>query len=109
MFTGVFKDRTRSTSRSAAEALAHLLRAKSLRPHRFLRGSEVGPFVVEHVCPERKLIVELRKLALDDARQQSRVAFLKELGYEVLQVSRQRVLAHPEKVIAQVRQALERR
>jgi very-short-patch-repair endonuclease len=107
MFTGVFKDRTRSTSqRSAAETLAHVLRAKSLRPHRFLRGSEVGPFTVEHVCHDRKLIVELRKIALDESRQQARIAFLKEMGYRVLQISRQAVLAHPDKVIALVRDAL---
>ena len=110
MFTGVFKDRTRSTPhRSAAETLAHLLRAKSLRPHRFLRGCEVGAFIVEHACPERMLIVELRKTALDDTRQQARIAYLRELGYRVLQVSRQSVHAHPDKVIAQVREALERK
>lgn len=110
MFTGVFRDRTRSIPhRSAAETLAHLLRAKSLRPHRFLRGCEVGPFVVEHVCHECALIVELRKSLAEEARQQARIAFLKELGYTVLQVSRHSVAAHPDKVLAQVREALQRK
>ena len=110
MFTGVFKDRTRSTPhRSAAETLAHLLRAKSLRPHRFLRCCEVGPFIVEHACHERMLIIELRnRTTLDESRQQARIAFLKELGYRVLQVSRQSVVAHPDKVLAQIREALEK-
>lgn len=108
MFTGVFKDRTRTRLRpSAEEALANLLRTKSLRPHKFARRCEVGPFIVEQVCRERWLIVELRpKAVVEDARDTSRIQFLNEMGYTVLRVSRQRVLEHPEKVIAEVRNAL---
>lgn len=108
MFTGVFKDRSRVKPRASAhETLAQLLRAKSLRPHRFLRSSEVGPFIVEHVCQERLLIVELRpNAAMLEPRAKSRIEFLNEMGYTVLLVSRQRVLEQPDKVLAQVREAL---
>lgn len=108
MFTGVFKDRNRAKPRvSAHETLAQLLRARSLHPHRFLRSCEVGPFIVEHVCQERLLIVELRPIAaLPGPREKSRIEFLNEMGYAVLLVSRQRVLEQPEKVVAQVREAL---
>ena len=110
MFTGVFKDRTRSRPRqSADETLAHLLRAKSLRPHNFRRRCAVGPFTVEHVCHERFLIVELQpKAAVMEARDKARIDFLIEHGYTVMLVSRQRVLEQPDKIIAQVRDALKR-
>lgn len=109
MFTGVFKDRTRSRLRpSADETLAQLLRAKSLRPHNFRRRCAVGPFTVEHVCHERFLIVELQPKAMMEARDKARIDFLVEHGYTVMLVSRQRVLEQPEKIIAQVRDALKR-
>ena len=109
MFTGVFKDRTRSHLRSADEALAQLLRAKSLRPHHFARRCEIGPFIVEHVCHARSLIVELRSTSIaNESRDRARLALLNEMGYAVVQVSRQLVLMQPDKLIAQVRGALER-
>jgi very-short-patch-repair endonuclease len=110
MFTGVFKDRTRaraSATQSPNEALARLLSAKSLRPHTFARGGEVGPFIVDHVCHARALVVELNRGREDyEPRRRARVAFLNELGYSVLQVSRHELLAHPDRVLAQVRAAL---
>lgn len=111
MFTGVFKDRTRvrsSATQAPNEILARLLLAKSLRPHRFVRNSEVGPFLVDHVCHEQALVVELSRGLREESelRRRARVAFLNELGYSVLQVSRQEVLAHPDRVLAQVRAAL---
>lgn len=110
MFTGVFKDRTRNRLRhSADETLAHLLRAPSLRPHVFRRRCAVGPFTVEHVCHERFLIVELRpKAVVTEERGKSRIEFLNEMGYTVMFVSRQRVLAQPDKIIAEVREALKK-
>lgn len=106
MFTGVFKDRTRSKPRSADEALAQLLRGKSLRPHHFAR-CEIGPFVVEHVCHARSLIVELRsQSAASESRDRARILLLNEMGYVVVQISRQLVLAHPDKVIEELRGAL---
>jgi very-short-patch-repair endonuclease len=109
MFTGVFKDRTRTRAslRSADEVLAQLLRAKSLRPHHFVRRCEIGPFIVEHACQARSLIVELRNPSTaNESRDRARIALLNEMGYAVVQVSRQLVLAHPDKVIEQVRSAL---
>lgn len=110
MFTGVFKDRARNRVRhSADETLAHLLRARSLRPHVFRRRCAVGPFTVEHVCHERFLIVELRsKTLVAEEREKSRIGFLKEMGYTVMLVSRHRVLAQPDKILAEVREALKK-
>lgn len=111
MFTGVFKDRARARTcltQAPNEVLARLLLAKSLRPHRFDRNGEVGPFVVDHVCHVQALIVELSRGSREESepRRRARVAFLNELGYSLLQVSRQDVLTHPDRVLAQVRAAL---
>lgn len=111
MFTGVFKDRTRAracATQAPNEILARLLHAKSLRPHTFVRGGEVGPFAVDHVCHAQALVVELSRGQREESepRRLARVAFLNELGYSVLQISRQDVLAHPDRVLAQVRAAL---
>jgi very-short-patch-repair endonuclease len=111
MFTGVFKDRTRGRAciaQAPNEALARLLLAKSLRPHQFVRNGEVGPFVVDHVCHAQALVVELSRGQREEnePRRRARVAFLNELGYSVLQLSRQEVVAHPDRVLAQVRAAL---
>jgi very-short-patch-repair endonuclease len=55
------------------------------------------------------LIVELQpKAAVMEARDKARIDFLIEHGYTVMLVSRQRVLEQPDKIIAQVRDALKR-
>lgn len=111
MFTGIFKDRSRArayATQAPNDILARLLQAKSLRPHVFVRNSEVGPFQVDHVCHAQALVVELSRGRLEESepRRRARVAFINEMGYRVLQVSRQDVLSHPDRVLAQVRSAL---
>jgi very-short-patch-repair endonuclease len=111
MFTGVFKDRTRArayTTQAPNDVLARLLQSKSLRPHVFVRSSEVGPFIVDHVCHAQALVVELSRGRLEESepRRRARIDFINELGYRVLQVTRQDVLNHPDRVLAQVRAAL---
>jgi very-short-patch-repair endonuclease len=111
MFTGVFKDRSRAracATQSPNEVLARLLLSKYLRPHAFVRNGEVGPFIVDHVCHAQALVVELSRGQREESepRRRARVQFINELGYSVLQISRQDVLAHPDRVVAQVRIAL---
>ena len=87
--------------------LAQLLRSNSLKPHRFQRNSAIGPFVVEHVCRERALVVELRDAPrAEGSREANRRALLRELGFRLLRVSRSELLGRPEQVLAQVRAAL---
>ena len=106
MLTGLFKDRTRSRSsviQTPDDVLAILLRSKSLRPHRFIRRREIGPFVVAHVCAERALIIDLSR---SRPTCESRHVFLQSLGYRILRISPRDVLTRPDSVIAQVREAL---
>lgn len=106
MLTGVFKDRTqarRGAAQSPEDLLAALLRAKSLRPHCFVRHCEIGPFVVTHACLKFAVLIELsRGGGIAAAKQQ----FLESLGYEILTFSHRDVMARPDAVLARIRDAL---
>lgn len=106
MFTGVFKERASApaTKFAAHDALARILRSRRLHAHAFTRRAEIGPFVVDYVCREQALVVELLS-PNTVAKQQARVALLMELGYRVLQITT-RELAHPERVLATIEAAL---
>lgn len=109
MFTGVFRDRTRSrvAPNGPRETLARLLQSHSLHPHRFVRHAAIGPFVVEHVCRERALIVELQRSETVAAeRLRARLQFFGTLGFRVVLVKSADVLKRPQEVLSQVREAL---
>jgi very-short-patch-repair endonuclease len=114
MFTGVFKDRTRTQAdpaQPAEQLLAALLRSRLLHRHRFARHCEIGPFVVDHVCRELSLIVELLP-PIDQPRDkyqfEARSAFLAGMGYRVIHVSPRELKAQPHKVLARIRAAMRR-
>jgi very-short-patch-repair endonuclease len=117
MLTGVFRDRSRQrTTQNAVDALGQLLQSRSLRPHRFHRNIEIGPFRVEYACLQAALIVELRASsrsgdnalagASHNVREQSRRALLRELGYSLLSIAPHELLTHPDHALARIRAAL---
>lgn len=106
MFTGFFRDRSPAGSVHAAHsALRRVLRTQPLSAFRFHPNCEVGPFVVDYLCRERSLIVELQCPA--GVGRDARAAFLSEMGYVVVQVSRQELRSRPGKVVRRLRKALE--
>jgi very-short-patch-repair endonuclease len=118
MLTGVFRDRTRQrTAQNAVDALGQLLQSRSLRPHRFHRNIEIGPFRVGYACLQAGLIVELRASSPPDnallgpspehkVREQSRRALLRELGYSLLLITPHELLTRPDQALARIRAAL---
>jgi len=108
MLTGVFRDRTRQRiGHAPADVLAHLLRSRSLKPHRFDRNASIGPFLVAHACVERGLVVELREGPRPcSPRELNRRTLLQELGYTLVWISPRELLAHPDRALAHIRQAL---
>lgn len=109
MLSGVFKDRKPSPpgTASAREALARLLQSQSLHPWEFVRHASIGPFVVEHVCRQRSVIVEVhRGDTVAGERMRARLAFFQTLGFKVVLVKRGDILRRPEAVLAQVTHAL---
>jgi primosomal protein N' (replication factor Y) len=103
MQTGPLKTISRA---SAAETLARLIQSKALRTHRFVRECSIGPFIVEFVCLERGVGVELRATEMPTIREQARLTLLAELGYRVLQFREREILARPEWVLEMLQRAL---
>lgn len=113
MLTGLFKDRTRQRHvQRAADVLARLLHSNSLKPHRFQRDATIGPFVVQHVCRERSLVVELAEgsrheaSAEEKSREHSRRSLLREFGFSLLLVSRRELFNRPDQTLARLRALL---
>lgn len=108
MFTGFFRGPPRTGSvRTARDALWRVLRAQPLRTFRFDPNCEVGPFIVDFLCRERSLIVELRvELQRSTAGHDARTTFLTGMGYVVVQVSQQELRSSPGKVVRRLCKAL---
>jgi adenine-specific DNA-methyltransferase len=95
-------DRARQIRRQNAEQrLLSLLRHRKLAAHRFRRHHTVGPFVVDFICIEQALIVELTadQHALGLPADES-------LGFRVLRFWDSEVVSDPKAVLARLLDAL---
>lgn len=115
MLTGVLKNRSRtevlvreraasSSANATDDALTQLLRSRSLRQHRFLSDCEIGPFIVDHLCPEQAVVIDLTRPA---GEMDARTRFLESLGYRVIIVSRRDLFHRPEAVLLRLRRLLQ--
>jgi very-short-patch-repair endonuclease len=111
MLTGVLRHRPRTellvrerAAHSSEEALTQLLRARSLRSYHFANQCEIGPFVVDHVCAEHALIVDLTRPA---TQAQARAKFLESLGYRIVTVSRRELYHRPDAILLKLRRLLQ--
>jgi very-short-patch-repair endonuclease len=111
MFTGVFRDRSHARlgpARTPEQVLKRLLVGRSVRPNRFLRRAAIGPFLVDYVCPEKALVIELinehRAFQTQDAT--DRTVMLERFGYRVLRFWCKEVTDNPDLVLRQILQAL---
>ena len=104
-------DRARSlrVGRTDAEQrLWHHLRNRRLQGWKFRRQNEIGLYVVDFVCPDAGLIVELDggqhgdQLIYDEARTRK----LEEQGYRVLRFWNNEVLTNTESVLEVILEAL---
>ena len=73
----------------------------------FRRDVEVGPYVVDFVCPERRLIVELEDDRQTGPEDHEREAFFGAQGFRVLRFPEREAILRPEAVIAALWLALE--
>ncbi len=112
MLTGAFKDRAQlqkeAAQRAQQRAEQRLLQLMTSRA--FAAGPprqcEIGPFIVDYVFQQQALIVELEPAPRDATRAQARAAFLREMGYSVLVLSRRELLTRPHRALQQIRAAL---
>ena len=77
------------------QKLWHQLRDKQVDGLRFRRQRPIGKYIVDFVCDEAKLIVELNdKLPDSNPVEKARAAFFKAQGYKVMQMLNSDVVAN---------------
>ena len=103
-----FARKLRRNSTDAELRLWHFLRNRNLVGHKFRRQHPLPPYVVDFVCIEAKLIVELdggqhlEKIPHDEKR----TAFLKLKGYRVIRFWNDDALLKTEVVLEEILRVL---
>ncbi len=103
--------RARTLRKQATDAEQHLwkrLRSRQLDGHKFRRQTPVGPYVVDFLCLEHRLVIELDggQHADRQEKDQARSARLAGWGFRVLRFWNHEVLGNTEGVLEEIRDAL---
>jgi very-short-patch-repair endonuclease len=99
--------RLRRDSTDAERRLWHRLRTRSLLGCKFVRQEPIGPYVVDFIRRERRLIVELDgSQHADSKRDVVRDQWLAEHGYRVLRFWNNDVMANTDGVLETIAAAL---
>src|SRR5580658_1104703 len=98
----------RQNSTDAEKHLWYYLRAKRFKGYKFRRQHLIYPYVVDFVCLEKKLIIELDGGQHDDqqAYDAKRTDFLQTKGYFVLRFWNNEVLQETDAVLNEILTAL---
>ncbi len=99
----------RNNPTGAERHLWTYLRRRQMLGHKFRRQHVIGPYVVDFVCLEKKLVVEIDgSQHLDQERyDQRRSRFLQEQGYRVLRFWNNQVLLQVQVVLRAIEDAIE--
>jgi very-short-patch-repair endonuclease len=96
----------------AEKALWAILRRKQISGFKFRRQEPIGPYIVDFVSFEKRLIIEIdggqHAEIQARARDEARSMWLRRQGYEVLRFWNNDVLVNREAVAESIRAALER-
>ena len=109
----LIKNHIQTLRQSPTDAEKHLwyfLRAKRLQGYKFRRQHLIHPFIVDFICLEKKLIVELDggQHAERERYDSRRTAYLKTKGYDVLRFWNHDVLQSMEEVLGEIFRGLEK-
>ena len=98
----------RRNSTDVERKLWHRIRDKQIDEFRFRRQRPIGKYIVDFVCLDAKLIVELDggQHAGDAAYDQRRTAFLESLGYAVLRFWNNEVIENMDGVLQRLHETL---
>jgi very-short-patch-repair endonuclease len=83
------------------------LRGRRLNDHKFRRQVPIGPYIVDFLCVEQRLIVEADGSQHNEEIDALRTAFLEARGYRVIRFWNQDILARTEDVLATILAYLE--
>ncbi|MEO8104186.1 MAG: endonuclease domain-containing protein, partial [Betaproteobacteria bacterium] len=98
----------RRNSTEVERKLWHRVRDKQIEDFRFRRQRPIGKYIVDFVCLEANLIIELDGSQHADAvtADAARTQFLESLGYRVLRFWNNEVLENIEGVLERIREVL---
>ncbi|MHA1538640.1 MAG: endonuclease domain-containing protein [Alphaproteobacteria bacterium] len=102
----------RRLRKNQTDAEAHIwyrLRARQLGDWKFKRQVPIGKYVVDFVCKEAGLIVEIDggQHAIDPGKDNKRTANLEENGYQVIRFWNNEVLGNVEGVLTEILRVLD--
>jgi len=100
----VFAKKLRSNSTDAERLIWYHLRARRFGGLRFRRQQPLGQYIVDFVCMERRLVIELDggQHAVDERHDRLRDQWLTEQGFKVLRYWNNDVLKNTEAVLADI-------
>jgi very-short-patch-repair endonuclease len=105
-----FARNLRNEATSPERQLWHFLRAQKLRGHKFRRQAAVGSYIIDFVCFELKLAVELdgpQHLESDTVKYDSRrTQWLNSRGYQVLRFRNQEIDENIRAVVGSIERAI---
>ena len=98
----------RRNSTDAELKLWKAIRNSQIKNSRFRRQHIIGPFIVDFICPEKRLIIELdggqhNEQVLQD---QERTLFLEKQGFRVLRFWNNQIFNEFESVLEKLHQSL---
>ena len=101
--------RLRATATEAEQKLWSRLRKRQLDGFQFRRQFSIGPFFVNFVCLEARLIIEVdgSQHADQEERDESRSEFLRGNGYRVLRFWNFDVMSDVDSVVARIAEVLQ--
>ncbi len=99
--------RLRRSSTDAERKLWHRLRSRAMVGFKFVRQEPIGPYVVDFVCRERRLIIEVDgSQHADSKRDLVRDRWLAENNYRVLRFWNNDVMTNTDGVLESIATAL---
>ena len=96
----------RQTMTDVERIMWQAVRARQLLGFKFRRQATIGPFVVDFLCIEAGLVVELDGGQHDKKRDAGRTAFLNEAGYRIVRFWNHEVVENFDGVMAAISAAL---
>ncbi|MET0365501.1 MAG: DUF559 domain-containing protein [Sphingobium sp.] len=101
-----YASRLRRDMTDAERKMWEALRNRQLEGFKFLRQATIGPFVVDFLCVEAHLVVELDGGQHSEARDAERTAFVQARRLSVLRFWNHEVMTNFEGVADTIRRAL---
>jgi very-short-patch-repair endonuclease len=99
--------RLRQNSTDAELRLWHRLRSRLIEGHKFVRQEPIGPYVVDFICRERRLVVEVDGgQHAENETDRQRDMWLRQHNYRVVRFWNNDVLANTSGVLETISKAL---